>query len=201
MTVEKKPAPKGKERRRVDWDAVERDYRTGSFTLRELAAKYGGSHQAIAKQAKVKGWTQDLTKAVRAATNARLIEKAVAEKVAESGQQVANAVLAVAEANTQVILKHRQRLESLVGDAEAARAKLVEMIGSVADVREAATLVGAIESLSRTTKNIIDKEREAFNLDSKEKPPAEGDDSTMGNVEAANRIAFILANAKGRAAS
>jgi hypothetical protein len=154
-----------KKRARVDWDAVERDYRAGSFTLRELASKYGCSHQAIAKQAKAGGWTQDLTKAVRAATNARLIQEQVAKQVAASGQAVANAVISVAEANTQIILKHRRRLDRLNEDADKAREKLIELADGIANIREAAAYVSALEASARTTKIVIEAERKAFNLD------------------------------------
>lgn len=189
-TKKEKPAPK---RRGVDWDAVERDYRTGAFTLRELADKYGCSHQAVGKQVKAKGWTQDLSKAVRQATNAKLIEAEVAKQVAESGQAVANSVLAAAEVNTQVVLRHRTRLEQLNKDADAAREKLAALCDTVADVREAATLVSAIESLSRTTKNLIEKEREAFGLDEKVKPGEGADAPAMGEAEAATRLQNLLA--------
>lgn len=92
---------------RTDWDAVERDYRTGKFTLRELASKYGVSHQAIAKQAKTKDWTQDLSIAIKQATNAKLVDDLVAKEVARGGQAVANTILAAADLNKQVILSHR----------------------------------------------------------------------------------------------
>jgi predicted DNA-binding protein YlxM (UPF0122 family) len=101
--TEKAAQPK----RRADWDAVERDYRTGKFTLRELADKYGVSHQAIGKQVKTKGWTQDLSTAIKQATNAKLVAELVDKEVAKGGQEVAKTVLAAAELNKQVILKHR----------------------------------------------------------------------------------------------
>lgn len=98
---------KPESKRRTDWDAVERDYRTGKFTLRELAEKYGVSHQAIGKQVKTKGWTQDLSTAIKRATNAKLVAELVDKEVAKGGQEVAKTVLAAAELNKQVILKHR----------------------------------------------------------------------------------------------
>lgn len=104
-------------KRRADWDAIERDYRTGKFTDQELADKYDNvvTRQAISKRAKEKKWQKDLTDAVRRATNAKLIgdmaEKKVAEQVAEgvanSCQNATDTVLIAAEINKQVILKHR----------------------------------------------------------------------------------------------
>ena len=98
-------------KRNTDWQAVERDYRTSQFTLRELATKHGVSHQAIAKQAKKNAWTQDLAIAIKQATNAKLVQDLVDTQIAIGGQQVANAVLVAAEVNKQVILGHRSDLK------------------------------------------------------------------------------------------
>lgn len=96
---------------RTDFEAMERDYRTGAFTDQELATKFGKSRQAITKMAKAKGWKKDLTTAVRQATRASLIAdeatKKVAEQVAKGSNATINTVLAVAETNKQVILNHR----------------------------------------------------------------------------------------------
>lgn len=77
--------PQAPKKRRMDWEAVERDYRTGRFTDQELADKYGNlvSRQAVTKMAKTKGWQKDLTEAVRQATKASLI----AEQVRQRQQQ------------------------------------------------------------------------------------------------------------------
>lgn len=44
------------ERKTVDWEAVERDYRAGVLSLREIATRHGCSHVAITKRAKRDGW-------------------------------------------------------------------------------------------------------------------------------------------------
>jgi uncharacterized protein YjcR len=162
------PAPG---RRKVDWDAVERDYRTGKFTLRELAEKHGPSHQAIAKRSKVHGWTQDLGEQIKQATNAKLVAKLVDSEIAKGGQAVANTVLAAAEINAQIILKHRQRLQALAEDADRARQKLVAMTEMVADVREAGSLVSAVEAAARTEKILIEQERKAYRIDDEPATP------------------------------
>ena len=159
--------------KRIDWDAVERDYRTGKFTLRELASKYGVSHQAIAKRAKVGKWTQDLGEAIRAATNARLTSELVANEVAKGGQAVANVVLAAAEVNTQVILAHRQHLARMDEMLKAAEVKLSAIGDTVADVREAKTYVDAVASAVAARKTLIEQERKAFGID--DTPPSDDD--------------------------
>ena len=103
----------------LDWEAIERDYRSGAFTNRELGTKHGCSHTLIQRKAKEHGWQKDLTGAVRAATQAKLIEAEVsktasAEVAKRVSKTVANAipattevVAAVAEVNSSVILRHR----------------------------------------------------------------------------------------------
>ena len=157
--------PTNKPRTRVDWDAVERDYRATSLTLRELAAKHGCGHTAIANRVTRNGWTRDLSGAVRSATSAMLIEAAVSGGVNKAVQDVTNAVLVTASANTSVIMSHRSRLAALNADAEAARAMLLELGGTVEDVKTAAIYVSALESAARTTRIVIDAERKAFQLD------------------------------------
>ena len=119
----KNPASKAKgdgaTRRSIDWDAVERDYRTAKFTVRELAEKHGVSHQAISKRSISKEWTQDLALQIKQATNARLVADLVDKEVASGGHAVANTVLVAAEVNKQVILGHRQDLTSLRASAQS----------------------------------------------------------------------------------
>lgn len=47
MTDEKKP---------VDWAEIERDYRTSSMSVREIARWYGVNEKSIRKRAKANGW-------------------------------------------------------------------------------------------------------------------------------------------------
>jgi hypothetical protein len=40
----------------IDWAAVERDYRSGVLSLRDMALKHGCSHSTIANHAGRQGW-------------------------------------------------------------------------------------------------------------------------------------------------
>lgn len=111
------PATRTK-RKRVDKEAVERDYRLGKFTLRELGEKHGCDHALIARWVKRHGWTQDLSKAVKAATNARIIQETVTKAINAGQQVVTDTVLAAAELNAQVVMRHRARVEKAISVAE-----------------------------------------------------------------------------------
>jgi hypothetical protein len=51
-------------RRYIDWNAVERDYRIGELSLRQLAQRHDCSHSAIANRATNMGWQRDRVDAV-----------------------------------------------------------------------------------------------------------------------------------------
>lgn len=146
---------------RTDWDAVERDYRTGKFTLRELGARHGISYAQISRKAGECSWTKDLQQVIRQATNAALLH----DTVTKAQKNVTETVLVAAELNKQVILGHRTRLADLAGDVATAKQKLMEIGKKVVDIREAATFVQAVGNLATATKTLIDQERKAFGLD------------------------------------
>lgn len=54
-----RPGREKQTRATIDWRAVERDYRSGVFSLRALAAKHGCSHSAIANFAGAHGWSRE----------------------------------------------------------------------------------------------------------------------------------------------
>ena len=231
-TQAKKPAAPKKSagaavpaRRTTDWDAVERDYRTGKFTQRELADKYGVTHGAVGKQARARGWKKDLTEEIRRATNAKLTEQLVCSEVAKGSQQVANTIAAAAEVNTRVILGHRAGLQAitnvkrtLLSQIEQAAslltdlAEVIEMVRQPDDngmdrandaLRKAmsrSALVDDLKKLADVDEKVRKGEREAFALDEdpdKRKP--EDDRPKLTDVELALRVANLMAKAKGPA--
>ena len=201
------PAAEGKragigapKRRKTDWQAVERDYRTGSFTLRELEAKHGANNGTISRRAAKLGWTQDLSNAVKHATNSALIESVLAEKSSNAQQSTAVAVLAAAEVNKTVILGHRQDIRytrdvavSLLDELAASRmlaeeqellveilagegAEHVDVSRARSVVRKALDLpsrVSSIKALAETFSKLQAMERDAFGLKNDEKDPSD----------------------------
>jgi len=106
------PAPTPEKRHRTDWEAVERDFRVGKLTLREMAEKHGVSAPRICQKAKEAGWQRgDLKKTVNEATQALLVAETVQGEVNKVKQGLNEAVLGAAELNKQVILRHRMRLQ------------------------------------------------------------------------------------------
>jgi len=217
-----KPAPGEKDagiavpvKRRTDWEAVERDYRTGKFTLRELEEKHKAFNSSISRKAKKDGWTQDLSIAIKQATNAKLASELANELVSNSAQKVSNTVQAVAEVNKSVILSHRTGLKAitdikrtLLNQIEQAAAnmtdlaEIIEMVRNPDDngidrandaLRKAmsrSALVDDLKKLADVDEKVRKGEREAFGLD--DDTGEEGGDKSF--LEA-------LLNARARAAN
>ena len=40
----------------IDWESVERDYRAGTLSLREVAARHAYAHSTIANRASIERW-------------------------------------------------------------------------------------------------------------------------------------------------
>ena len=160
-------------RKTVDWDAVERDYRTGRFTKRELAEKHGLSHTAINKRASHYCWSQDLSEAIQKATPAKLTLQA---RAAQRERQAADAVSTVvagavsrsgfhkdvetidlaSDVNTVVILGHRKGLTEITQVRNvllAHVAKAAENLDDLADI---------IEMVRNPDENGIDRANDAL---------------------------------------
>jgi hypothetical protein len=203
-------------KQRTDWDAVERDYRTGKFTLRELGAKHGADNGLISRKAKKDGWTQDLSLAIKQATNAKLIEELVSKEVSNGQQKVSNTVLAAADLNKQVILSHRndilrardltnfllQELEQIT-IAPSKVNKLVEVLAAGEEFTSSETLEArqAVTELMKLPNRILSAqriaqvmarlqplERKAFGLDDDVAPAAVDAFDELSDEELDRRI-------------
>lgn len=120
----KAKAEKEPERRKyqpLDWEAIERDYRTGKFTLRELADKYGTNDATIGRRITddrkkdQTRWQKDLRDVVRRATDAKVMNALLEQQQVSEGQQrVSTAVQAAAEIGAKVILGQQERVRSAI---------------------------------------------------------------------------------------
>lgn len=211
-------------RKSVDWEAVERDYRAGVLSLREIATRHGCSHVAISKRAKAHDWVRDLNAKIQAKADA-LVTKAVVTSEVNSERRVEErqAIEASAQAIAAVRLNHRgdiKRARDLVirmlEELELQTGKLDEFdrlgellyapndngIDKLNELyRKVISLSGRVsnvKALSDALKNLIGLEREAWGLNDL---PTEGAGAgrELSDVERATRLASILARARARA--
>lgn len=169
----------------TDWEAVEREYRAGIRSLRDIGGEFGCSEAAIRKRAKAQNWERDLTARIDAKTEA-LVRKAEAVRTkVRSARELADDDVIV-EANAQ------SRAEAIVSQTQDARRgrvvvqKMIDEIEGQIDGREyldqlaelldegdteklaqVARKVGSFPSRVDSVKKLIDSLRIAVELERK----------------------------------
>ena len=79
--MEEQQKDQKKKRKQVDWEAVEREYRAGIRSTRDIGKEYGCSHTGIQKKADNEGWERDLSAKIKAAADAKVAKAEVARVV------------------------------------------------------------------------------------------------------------------------
>ncbi|MCA9368289.1 hypothetical protein KC887_08630 [Candidatus Kaiserbacteria bacterium] len=182
-------------RKDIDWESVERQYRAGILTLRQIAEQHGVSHTAVSKKAREHGWEQDLTAKIAEKAKAMLSKAEVSSKVS-TGERVnqqeivesnAQAIVNIVVGHRVTIRRNRSLSEKLMAELEAQcdnqdeLAALSELlsgsddksIDKLADLcRKVVSLPSRVDSakkLAETVRILVGLEREAFGMD-KEAP-------------------------------
>lgn len=178
----------------VDWEAVEREYRAGQLSLREIARAAGVTEGAIRKRAKKDEWERDLTEKIREAVRSELVRSEVRNSDPRTEKEM---VSLAALRSVDVILSHRRdiaRFRKIASDLlvaiEADDEKAPEERMSP---KERAAL---LEQLSRIAARMIQLERQAFGLDDDTKAPdsVEAADAASPRSEVERRIARLTAS-------
>lgn len=71
------------EKKFIDWELIEKCYRAGIKTLRQIGEEFGVSHTAINKKAKELGWTRDLTEKIQQRAQSLVTKAEVSKKVSK----------------------------------------------------------------------------------------------------------------------
>lgn len=115
------------DKKHVDWELIEKDYRAGIKTVRQIAAERGVSHTAIQKRAKQFSWTRDLTEKIQAAAKAKVAKKVVATSVATEKQlSDAATVEAYSDVVASVDMIQREDVKLAIDNS---RSQLKELVG------------------------------------------------------------------------
>ena len=214
-----------KSRSTADWEAIERDYRAGVKSLREMAAEHGISHPAIRKRAERDGWTRDL-KAKVAAKASALVSAAQVTAEVPAETKITEAVTVDVEAKVQARIRiaHRadigrsrnllakllleleqqtdgqgtfeQLLEALAtedgGDEKAAADRRKRLWEQWQKAMSLGGRADTMKKLADTLRVLIDKEREAYGIDSAGEPQDGGVRRSLTDAEMAVRLGRLL---------
>lgn len=196
---------------KVDWEAVEREYRAGQLSVSEIGRQHGVSHTAINKRAKAQSWTRNLAARVRQVVSDRLVSDEVsAANARETVEASAARVVDVVRAHRKDIALGRQMAQALFeelseattnrdviedeigedtrGDGPGQMKRRQMMLRAVALPSRASTL----QSLAGAVKTFVQLERQAFSIDSI--PDDDGPERSGGG--ALERLAARLDRAK-----
>jgi hypothetical protein len=173
-----------------DWEAIEKAYRAGQLSIREIARQHHLSEGAIRKKAKADEWERDLTAKVRAAVRTELVRTEVRTSNAHEREAINEAAARGAEVvrgHRRDITAARHRVDRLGHQVDRLAGRIEGMEPGhenfVGELNAAATIA---ESLARTTARLIPLERQAFNLD-EDRAPDPTAQIPLGQAEAAMR--------------
>jgi len=197
------------EKKNVDWDLVERDWRAGIKSKAQMAAEHGVSRQAMDKRFAKLGITRNLADKIRDKA-ASIVERAIVEAEPLSPATEREIVDANAAMQSQIILAHRQDIQrtrkiamKLMDELEVQtdNADLLDQLrAALFDPEDKGMLkrleafdklmslgsrAGTMRTLAETMRTLIAMERQAFGLDDKDEDKGGGGiDDVIREVEA-----------------
>lgn len=172
---------------KCDWEALEQEWRTGQYSNLQLARNYGISESGIRKRAIKHEWKKDLVEEYQKGIAEALVRDGANEKTNpapfKSSEQIQADKAVVDEAvkvGVHVVREHRKA----IGKLASIKIKLTEKLETAIEEEpdednNLPSLIGfksyhesvfdVLSKLSGITSNIIKLERQAFNMDAKEK--------------------------------
>jgi len=204
----------------VNWQIVERKYRQGVLSLREISEEWGISESTIRYRARINGWKRDLTQETRQAFRTKSIENLAklydnVSEVSDTIKKITDEEMINEAARTQieVIRQHQKTLGQghqltmrLLGELDVITTHIGELeawINSQEAPRRRHAAKKAIGLFSRavilrdlaaSARLWINMERQAFNIvDDREKPE---DQKKLDAMKAEELREEILKDAK-----
>ena len=151
-TSDKKP--------QADWESIERDYRAGILSVREIAAAHGVSHTGIGKRAKAHSWARDLKARIQAKADDLVSRAVVSSQVATGNPETRASDQAVVDANAEVILRVRLSHRNDIAASRTLAMELMAELRSVTQNRELFEQLG--ERMFDPDRNGVDKLNELY---------------------------------------
>lgn len=163
-------------KRSVDWETIEKEYRTGQWSNCVIAKNHGITEGAIRKRAKAEGWTKDLANAVRR----KVRDKLVRDEVRENKTRTYNdeeVIEAAANRGAEVVRSHRKDIKKLkdvagrlLNELDTAPTTKETTVGfgfnkKVVTVSTLKERTECLRNISMAEEKRIKLERQAFNLD------------------------------------
>ena len=176
-----------------DWEAIERAYRAGVLSIREIASTQGITHGAVNKRAKRDGWERDLKAKIKAKADALVSRRTVSTEVSTKAADTEREII---ELNAEVIANIRMAHRGDISRSRRLTIKLLDELEGLTDNRELFDQLGELmrnpddngqdkrndlyakvidlpgrtktmKELAETLKTLVSLERQAYDLDIK----------------------------------
>lgn len=177
-----------------DWESIEKDYRAGVLSVREIGKRHKVAESTIRKHAKLQDWRRDLSQRVQEQVRAKLVsatEGSEAEIVATAADEIVNVV----KLHRQDIASGRGIVELLFGQLSEAAMKRGEIEDAIVeDTKDDKTserrsrMLRAVSlpahavtmrDLAQALRHVLVLERQAYSLDDKvQEEPEQGEQLT-----------------------
>jgi hypothetical protein len=125
----------------IDWVAIERDYRIGQLTIREIGRQHKVAPSSITRRARKHRWTRDLSAEVRVRTRAALIAVATpkatldaTESNTDSRAYAETGVDAAVMTNVAVVRSHQSRCTKLGASVDRLQTRLDDTLAHHAEI-------------------------------------------------------------------
>lgn len=197
----------------ADWESIERDYRAGVLSIREVGKVHEVSDKAIRNKAKAMGWERDLSAKVAEKVRTELVRT---ESAPADLKRTERAIIDQAAATVvQVVREHRGRIKQGNALVELLSKQLIDVAGSREEFEEAIGIVCAGDktpermnklmkavslgthstiavNLANATRVWVGLERQAFNIGDGSDPEIPPGALTMEQIAAnpRSRITF-----------
>ncbi len=166
--------------KRHDWELIEREYRTGRFSLAQLEARHGVNRSNISRRAKKYGWKKDLSGRVRERTQEKIARVSLPPEAQEALNEQDDAIIEfAANENAAVVKGHRTTLERwrgitnryaeiLEGQVEKGAIVIDVPTGGTAEVDVPLDYVGKCLGFgTQALERVVKLERQNYGLDLK----------------------------------
>lgn len=170
----------------IDWDVIGREYIAGQLTIRQIADRHGVAPSAITRKAKALEWVRNIGDAIKERTKAKIaqidiahiIEQSARENAHKSAQSIKKAIEQASDIASGTVLRHRADIRLDFERAQSIAALLDDNLAQAECLADVVRATQAFKALVDARAKLIDKEREAFGIESGDK----GEDRDL-NIE------------------
>jgi hypothetical protein len=144
------------EKRVIDWELIEKEYRAGIRSLRDIASQFEITEGTIRSRAKKEDWIRDLSAKIKTKTNDILRKTELRKELRKESEK--EIIELVAQSQADVLLNERADIKRLSGLCEKFEGELDTYVD---DLDKKARIM---KSLTDTRKIIIELRRRNYNI-------------------------------------